>query len=32
MEDMKRFIDSCVYWLLADYGAEEASKMIESAK
>lgn len=28
ISDLKRFIDACVYWILADYDAEEALKMI----
>jgi len=30
--DMKHFIDACVFFILADYRAEEARKMIESTK
>lgn len=28
VEDLKRFINSCVYWILADYDASSAAELI----
>lgn len=30
--DLKRFIDTCVYWILADYNASDAAAMVSDGK